>query len=69
LADRNLIVTAPDFQVLPSGGLLGDPMQRDNLHNAEFTHAMLADPAWELAGKFPIGVINRAEIWAFVRRR
>jgi hypothetical protein len=68
LSDRNVVVTAPDFRVASDRSMLADPIALDNQHNAEFAQAMLHDPAWELAGKFPIGQINRAEIWVFVRR-
>jgi len=68
MADRDLVLTAPDFHIRNSASMLADPVEADNAHNAEFARAMTANPDWELAGKFSIGVINRAEIWMFVRK-
>jgi hypothetical protein len=69
LVDRNLLLTAPDLKVPFTGGMMAEPLALDNEHNAEFAQALLADPAWELAGKFGIGLIDHAEIWVFVRRK
>jgi hypothetical protein len=68
LTDRQLVLTAPNFHMPKSGSMLADPVELDNAHNAEFADMMANDPQWELVGKFPIGVVNRAEIWVFARK-
>jgi len=68
LADRDLVLTAPDLHMINGTSMLADPVEADNAHNAEFARAMMANPDWDLAGKFPIGMIHRAEIWMFVRK-
>ena len=68
LADRDLVLTAPDFHMPRQASMLADPLETDNAHNGDFQQRMLADPQWELAEKFPIGVVNPAEIWVFVRK-
>jgi hypothetical protein len=68
MADRDLVLTAPGFFMPNTTSMLADPVEADNAHNAEFARAMMNNPDWELAGKFPIGVIHPAEIWMFVRK-
>ena len=68
LADRDVVLTAPGFHVPRGVSALADPFELDNSHNDEFVQHLLADPQWELANKFSIGVINPAEIWVFVRK-
>jgi hypothetical protein len=68
MADRDLVLTALDFHITNSTSMLADPVEADNAHNAEFARAMMANPDWELAAKFAIGVNNKAEIWVFVRK-
>ncbi len=68
IADRDVMVTAPGFAVPKDGSMLADPLERDNSHNIELQQHLLADPAWDFAGKFPIGRVNKAEIWVFIRK-
>jgi hypothetical protein len=68
MVDRDLVLTAPDFHMADSMSMLADPVVADHAHNAEFARAMMVNPDWELAGKFSIGMLNRAEIWMFVRK-
>jgi hypothetical protein len=68
LADRDVVVTAPGFAVPRDGSMLADPLASDNSHNIEMQKHLLADPDWQLAKTFPIGIVNKAEIWVFVRK-
>jgi len=69
MADRDLVVTIPNFHMPASSSMLADPVELDNAHNAEFADAMMHDPQWEFAGKFSTGLVNRAEVWMFVRKK
>ena len=69
LADRQVVLTAPRFAVPSDHSMLADPLQQDNAYNQAFADHMLHEPGWLPPEKFDIGVVNKATVWVFVRKK
>lgn len=62
-----VVVTAPGFTAPADGSRLPEPVRRDNADNAAFAAHMAREPGWLPPERFPIGTVNKAEVWVFVR--
>jgi hypothetical protein len=63
-----VVVTARQMIVKADGSRLAEPVVAENAHNDEFADQMQTLPNWTLIGKFPIGRVNKAQIWVFQRK-
>ena len=68
LDNKNVVLTAPTIHIPTDTSMLADPLALDNSHNAEFADRLMRDPRFDGPVKFPIGTIDKAEIWVFFRK-
>ncbi len=67
LADRQVVVTAPQFNVPADDHVLAEPLQQDNANNDQFADRMAHEPGWLPPERFDIGVVHKATVWVFLR--